>query len=242
MEVLFKLTPFRKPRTVPIKLLVIHHVGSTNGKLFGVDGTVTWFTSASAHTDPATGKLKNDLASAHFLIPREQYQYEKKKYDIIKFANDEDYTYHAGISSWVIDGKKVTTLNSYSLGWELQGDGNLVEYTDFQYEVLIDSLKQKTSLYKLSSDSIVGHEDIAPTRKVDPGKLFDWKKVRMGVEPKVIVSTFVPEAGDNFVEKVDPKDVKVDYTADHRVAVSSGEDKQGFFALLLRMILRLFGK
>lgn len=242
MQELFKLTDFRKPRLAPIKLLVIHHIGSKDGKLFGVGGTITWFTSVAAHTDPKTGKLNNDLASAHFIVPREQYELDKKKYDIIKFANDEDYTYHAGVSSWVIDGKKVTAINSYSIGYELQGDGNLIEYTDFQYEILIESLKEKCSKYKLSSDSIVGHEDIAPTRKVDPGKLFDWKRVRTGVEPKIMVTTFEPEVGMSITDRVDLKDVKEQYTADHEVTMPSGQDKPNVFVSMFRVVASLFKK
>lgn len=239
MKELFKLTPFRKDNKNKPKLFVIHHIGSANGKLYSVRGTMVWFTSQEAHRNKETGKLER-LASAHFIIPRRQFQYNKEKYDILKFAEDSSATYHAGLSSWIIDGKKRKSMNYWSLGWELEGDGNLMEYTDFQYEILIESLKKKAELYKLSSDAIVGHEDVSPGRKVDPGKFFDWKRVRTGVEPQVMVPVHVEEADIHVVERVQPEEIVEEYTKDEEVVMESGEDSN-IFVSLIQAILRLFG-
>jgi N-acetyl-anhydromuramoyl-L-alanine amidase len=171
----FIKTPFKKSRgNYPLDTVVIHHIGSSKGKLYGVKGTITWFTNLEVHRNKETGKIENQV-SAHYVIPREPY----RGADVVQHAKHEDITYHAGRSSWKYkDNTKKVGLNKYSIGIELAGDGNLVAYTEFQYETLIELLKEIISEHNIPVENIVGHEDISPGRKVDPGKFFEWGRVR----------------------------------------------------------------
>lgn len=79
--------------------------------------------------------------------------------------------WHAGESTW----KGYTGLNSYSIGIELQNDGKQ-PYTDKQLEVAEQVCRALVSAYAIKE--IVGHSDIAPKRKVDPGKLFPMARFK----------------------------------------------------------------
>lgn len=183
-------SPFFKtrPANCPLDMIVIHHIGSKNGKLYSVDGAIEWFTNEKLHVNPKTGKVENKV-SAHYIIPRGVY---KKQTDMIILVKEENVAFHAGESSWKVNGISRTNINNYSIGIELEGDGNLVEYTDFQYEKLSKLLADIVKKYSINENNIVGHEDIAPDRKVDPGKLFDWKRIRESITPKVQVAVASP--------------------------------------------------
>ena len=79
--------------------------------------------------------------------------------------------WHAGVSSW----KGLTGLNSHSIGIELQNTGTQ-EYTEKQINAAIEVCKAIISNYSIKE--IVGHNDIAPNRKPDPGKQFPWSKFK----------------------------------------------------------------
>jgi N-acetylmuramoyl-L-alanine amidase len=183
MNKIYKQTPFKKSRgNNPLDTVIIHHIGSSKGKLYSVKGTITWFTSLAVHRNKETGKIENQV-SAHYVIPREPY----KGYDLVQLAHHSDITYHAGRSLWKYAGGKTKSgLNKNSIGIELAGDGNLVPYTDFQYQVLIKLLKEIRDEYGLPIENILGHEDVAPSRKVDPGKFFEWDKVREALTKTVL--------------------------------------------------------
>jgi len=193
-----------------------------------VNGTVTWFTNKEIHRNKKTGKIENKV-SAHYIIPREEY----KEHDVIHLVEDTDVAYHAGYSQWTVDGKTRKNLNKYSIGIELEGDGNLVEYTDFQYEYLIELTKKLMNDYNIPEDNIVGHEDISPGRKVDPGKSFDWKRLRTGVNPPVMVMPPVE------IKSSTPSEPEVE----DEVVMEGGEDKVGApnsFIFLLSNLLKKF--
>ena len=100
--------------------------------------------------------------SSHLFIDREG--------QITQFVPFDKAAWHAGISEF--NGKE--NCNEFSIGIELEGTDNL-EYTSNQYETLIEVTKTLMKAYPdISADNIVGHSDIAPTRKTDPGDSFDW--------------------------------------------------------------------
>lgn len=176
-------SPFFMSRgNYPLDMIIIHHIGSSNNKLYSVNGTLTWFTDVNVHKNKTTGEIENKV-SAHYVIPREQH----KGNDLYSLVKDTDIAYHAGISQWVVDGKLRNYINRYSIGIEMEGDGNLIEYTDFQYDVLTWLVNDLMDQYNIPESNIIGHEDIAPGRKIDPGKLFDWKKFRIMLTPPIIV-------------------------------------------------------
>ena len=78
--------------------------------------------------------------------------------------------WHAGESSY----KGVTDCNNYSIGIELEGMDDDI-YTDRQYDKLIKVTQSIIKNYPLiKKDSIIGHSDVSPQRKTDPGDKFDW--------------------------------------------------------------------
>jgi len=177
---LWKPSPFFSKRgDYPLDMIVIHHVGSKNGKLYSPGGTIRWFTDLEVHRNKETGKIENKV-SAHYLITRQPYQH----HDVVSFVHDWDVAYHAGRSEWEVDGTKRRGINKYSIGIELEGDGNFVEYTDFQYDTLIQLIKEIREKYDIPDKLIVGHEEVSPGRKVDPGKYFDWAILMKGISPE----------------------------------------------------------
>ena len=106
--------------------------------------------------------------SCHYLIDRTG--------KIKKIVSEEFSAWHAGKSSW----KRVKSLNKSSIGIELVNPGHNFIYSKFskrQIQSLIKLLKKLILKYKVLASNIVGHSDIAPLRKKDPGEKFPWKKL-----------------------------------------------------------------
>ena len=191
-------SPFKcaRPTGCPLDMIVIHHIGSKDGKLYSVPGAIAWFTNVSLHRNPKTGAIENKV-SAHYIIPRQIYETQT---DMIGLVKHEEVAYHAGESNWTVNGVTRSDINNYSTGIELEGDGNLCEYTDFQYERLEELVRELMQNHQIPESNIVGHEDVAPGRKIDPGKLFDWKRFRAGLGPKtqVDVPSAIPVPDEQF--------------------------------------------
>tara|TARA_B100001057_G_scaffold496180_1_gene596986 strand:- start:149 stop:880 length:732 start_codon:yes stop_codon:yes gene_type:complete len=126
-----------------------------------------------------TGMKKESLAlqrlcdekknvSAHYFI--------KKNGEIINLVPDLYEAWHAGKSSW----KKKEFLNKFSIGIEIQNQGHEHKYEKFssnQIKSLKILLKKLIKLYKININNVLGHSDIAPNRKKDPGEKFPWKSL-----------------------------------------------------------------
>ena len=109
---------------------------------------------------------KSSKVSCHYLI--------KKNGAIIKIVPDLYIAWHAGISSW----KKDKSLNSNSIGIEISNPGHDYKYENFsqkQITSIINLSKNLKKKYKIKKENILGHSDIAPLRKKDPGEKFPWK-------------------------------------------------------------------
>ena len=107
--------------------------------------------------------IKDLKVSAHFLI--------KRKGELIQFVSCHNRAWHAGESSW----KGMSDCNDFSIGIELEGT-EIEPYEEIQYKVLLNLLVQLKKEYNIID--IVGHSDIAPHRKTDPGPSFDWNKIK----------------------------------------------------------------
>tara|TARA_B100001173_G_C15942495_1_gene527747 strand:- start:546 stop:1109 length:564 start_codon:yes stop_codon:yes gene_type:complete len=107
-------------------------------------------------------KIKDLKVSSHFLI--------KRKGELIQFVSCLNRAWHAGESSW----KNKKSCNDFSIGIELEGS-DTIKYEDIQYKVLIKLLKSLHMKYPVVD--VVGHSEIAPGRKTDPGDLFDWNLI-----------------------------------------------------------------
>ena len=115
-------------------------------------------------------RLKNPKykVSCHYLINR--------KGKIIQLVKDKNIAWHAGKSKW----KKITDLNKDSIGIELVNKGHEFGYQNFspkQIKSLIRLCKNLKKKYFIKKENFLGHSDIAPLRKIDPGKKFPWKKL-----------------------------------------------------------------
>ncbi|MBN2009621.1 N-acetylmuramoyl-L-alanine amidase [candidate division KSB1 bacterium] len=210
---------FFDPGKIANQMIIVHHTGSNNGQVNSFEGTISWF-------KPATWRTYSQV-SAQYIIAREERP-------IVQMVRDDDTAWHAGRSEWIIDGHKYTELNNRSIGIELQGDGNLVGYTQFQYEALIWLIRQKMQKYNVPLELVRGHQEIS-TQKVDPGRLFDWNWVRNQLSS---VSVNVPNTPPADV--VDSDNDGVVYTdPNHDVYIPDGRDRS-LFGRIVEAIFSLF--
>ena len=107
-----------------------------------------------------------------------------------RLVDDKNVAWHAGISFWNND----KLLNKNSIGIEIQNKGEPVNYEKFkskQIKTLIELILYLKSKYKIKDYNILGHSDISPDRKTDPGYLFPWtllKKNKIGLLPSKKIS------------------------------------------------------
>jgi N-acetylmuramoyl-L-alanine amidase len=106
--------------------------------------------------------------SCHYLINRQG--------KITQMVKDENIAWHAGKSKW----KNFENLNDNSLGIELVNKGHEFGYQNFstkQIKSLIELCKKLKRKYFINNENFLGHSDIAPLRKIDPGEKFPWKRL-----------------------------------------------------------------
>ncbi len=133
--------------------------------------------------------------SCHYLIDR--------KGQILKMVDDNKVAWHAGKSKW----KNYNNLNKSSIGIELVNKGHEFGYEKFtisQVNNLIKLCQNLKKKYKIKNSNIVGHSDIAPLRKQDPGEKFPWKKLqkkKIGIWYKKLQSKSV-KLNDKKVKKL----------------------------------------
>jgi N-acetylmuramoyl-L-alanine amidase len=153
-----KWTIESKPKCIkPILGIVLHHTGT-----FSCASTIDWFTTS-------TQNKTNTKASAHFLVSSDGLVYQ--------FVEESERSWHAGVSELTINGILYKNWNMFSIGIELVGNGNIKPYTEQQYLSLIPLLSMLVNRFNVKREFIVGHEQVAPGRKDDPGKKMDWERV-----------------------------------------------------------------
>jgi len=157
-----------RPAGTNITLVVVHAISLPPGE-FGGDGIERLFTNRldpGAH--PYFATVATLKVSSHFLIRRDG--------TLVQFVSCADRAWHAGVSAW--NGRQ--RCNDFSIGVELEGtDEN--PYTAAQYAVLARLAKALRRRYPIAD--IVGHSEVAPGRKTDPGPAFDWARFRRLVAP-----------------------------------------------------------
>ncbi len=162
-----------RPDVSNISLLVVHNISLPPGQ-FGGAYIESFFLNKLNASEHAYFETISELrVSAHCLIARDGR--------VTQFVSFFDRAWHAGVSSY----QGVEDCNDYSVGIELEGEDN-TSYTDQQYQALALVSQLLIKKYPLMSlDRIVGHCDIAPGRKTDPGTAFDWPRyfALLGVEP-----------------------------------------------------------
>ena len=151
-----------RPAETDITLVVIHNISLPPGE-YGGEGILELFTNRldpMAHPYYAT--IHQLRVSAHFLIRRDG--------QLMQFVPCGARAWHAGVSSW--RGRE--RCNDFSVGIELEGsDEDAFEAA--QYLTLNGLLAGLQQRYPIRE--VVGHSDIAPGRKTDPGPYFDWSQV-----------------------------------------------------------------
>jgi N-acetylmuramoyl-L-alanine amidase len=138
-------------RKLPITLLVLHYTGMSD-------------------TAAAIARLTDPEAkvSSHYLIAEDG--------EVVRLVPEEKRAWHAGRSYW----RGIEDVNSASIGIELVNPGHEYGYRPFpeaQMSALILLMDGIVGRYSITRGNIVGHSDVAPARKLDPGELFDWERL-----------------------------------------------------------------
>ncbi len=135
-------------------------------KLKDIKFIIFHYTGMKKETD-AINKLTSykSKVSSHYFI--------KKNGEILSLVPDLYIAWHAGISSW----KKYKSINKYSIGIEISNPGHNFRYPEYSKKQLNSAVSLSRYLikkFKIKSSCILGHSDISPNRKKDPGEKFPW--------------------------------------------------------------------
>ncbi|PHS27928.1 MAG: N-acetylmuramoyl-L-alanine amidase [Robiginitomaculum sp.] len=144
-------SPNQNDRALPLTMLVLHYTGMETGQA-------------------ALDRLRDPAAkvSAHYVLEEDGR--------LLKLVEEHRRAWHAGVSFW----RGLTDLNSASIGIEIVNGGHdfgLPDFPEAQMQALIPLCQGIIARHNIAPHNIVGHSDIAPTRKQDPGERFDWQRL-----------------------------------------------------------------
>ncbi|MBX7146570.1 MAG: N-acetylmuramoyl-L-alanine amidase [Alphaproteobacteria bacterium] len=140
-----------RPIGQTINILLIHYTGMQNGSV-----------ALDRMCDPQS------KVSAHYMI--------EENGDIFALVEEKNRAWHAGIGGW----QNEDNINNCSIGIELVNPGHKFGYRPFQEKQMISLInlaKKILARHPIPPRHVLGHSDIAPLRKEDPGELFDWKRL-----------------------------------------------------------------
>ena len=151
-----------RPVEAEISLLVVHGISLPEGH-FDTPYIDALFTNTlDVSQDPSFAPLKDLQVSAHLLIDRLG--------EVTQYVPFSKRAWHAGASQF----ESQSNCNDFSIGIELVGADTVI-YTALQYKKLVEITRVLMHYYpRITRQRIVGHSDIAPGRKTDPGPAFDW--------------------------------------------------------------------
>jgi AmpD protein len=162
------LSPHRdaRPSQTQPELIIVHGISLPPNEFGGpwidrlFSGTLPW----DAH--PYFRQIEGLRASAHVLLRRDG--------QLTQYVPFGERAWHAGVSQY----RTRSGCNDFSIGVELEGADD-IPYTDAQYAQLVELIAALIAAYpSLAPEHIVGHSDVAPGRKSDPGPSFDWVRLR----------------------------------------------------------------
>ena len=141
-------SPNFNERKLPVSMIVLHYTGMTSG-------------------EAALERLRDPLAevSAHYLVEEDGR--------IFRLVEEEKRAWHAGRAHW----RGIKDVNSASVGIEIVNPGHEFGYRNFpdaQMSSLIPLVAEIKERHGITRGNVVGHSDVAPARKQDPGELFNW--------------------------------------------------------------------
>ncbi|MBK6297667.1 MAG: N-acetylmuramoyl-L-alanine amidase [Sphingomonadales bacterium] len=138
-------------RVLPITMVVLHYTGMPDAA------------SAIARLSDPEAKV-----SAHYVVAEDG--------QVVRMVDESKRAWHAGKSFW----RGVTDVNSASVGIEIVNPGHEFGYRPFpiaQIDAVIGLMHEVTLRHRITRGNVVGHSDIAPARKDDPGELFPWDRL-----------------------------------------------------------------
>jgi len=149
MDMIDTPSPNYDERSLPVSMIVLHYTGMPDAV-----GAIQRLTSPEAKV------------SCHYLIAEDG--------QVVRMVPEEKRAWHAGSSYW----RGVTDVNSASVGIEIVNPGHEFGYRSFpdeQIAALIPLVSAIKDRHGIGRGNVVGHSDIAPARKIDPGELFPWE-------------------------------------------------------------------
>jgi N-acetylmuramoyl-L-alanine amidase len=169
-----RASPNFNARKLPISMAVLHYTGMETA-------------------EAAIARLADPSAevSAHYVVLEDG--------QVVRMVNEADRAWHAGRSYW----RGITDVNSASIGIEIVNPGHEFGYRPFpdaQIDAVIQLLSGVVARHHITRGNVVGHSDIAPARKEDPGELFPWyrlAKLRLALPrpTKNLMDPLWPDAG-----------------------------------------------
>lgn len=151
MNLIEAVSPNFNERTVPPDMLVLHYTGMTSGP-------------------EALARLRDEQSkvSSHYMVEEDGR--------VFRLVPEERRAWHAGVSFW----KGESDINGRSIGIEIVNPGHEFGYRPFpeaQITAVIELVADIRTRWSIEDSRILGHSDVAPGRKIDPGELFPWKQL-----------------------------------------------------------------
>lgn len=158
-----------RPEGLAVDLLVIHNISLPPGEFGGSWIEDLFFNQLDPGAHPYFAEISELKVSAHLLIRRDG--------QVTQYVALDRRAWHAGQS--VFCGRE--RCNDYSIGIELEGSDDM-PFHPAQYRSLVQLTKQiKNEFPAITDDRMVGHSDVAPGRKTDPGPFFNWEHFRLAL-------------------------------------------------------------
>lgn len=151
MTMIWTPSPNFGERTLPVSMLVLHYTGMKTGA-----SAIDWLANPESKV------------SAHYVVDEDG--------QLVHMVREEQRAQHAGLSHW----RGITDVNSASIGIEIVNPGHEFGYRPFpeeQMDTVTQLVAEIVRTYRIEPRNVVGHSDVAPARKQDPGELFDWERL-----------------------------------------------------------------
>ena len=174
-------------------------------------------------------RMQSEVSSHYFI---------KNNGEIISMVPDLYIAWHAGKSSW----KSYVSLNKCSIGIEINNPGheyNYKKYSKKQLNSILSLSKYLVKKYKIKKENILGHSDISPNRKKDPGEKFPWKYLARN-KISFWHSLSITLLKKNREVKIDNKDKKLFYNNLYKIGYSRNFPKNFSKRHYQRLIVKAF--
>ena len=163
----------RRPPDAALEVLVIHAISLPPGEFGGPDIEALFCNQLAADAHPAYAQIAALRVSAHLFVRRSG--------ELMQFVPLHLRAWHAGVSEY----RGRSRVNDFSIGIELEGTDER-PFADIQYSVLTELSVALLDAYPgIRPSAIVGHSDIAPGRKTDPGAYFEWGRYRRALAARL---------------------------------------------------------